>query len=166
MTRLRVKQNETGESQSGLAGGGWTVFWPFQAVLVADRLPALRWHLRAHPARLPHWAGIQEEASAVGNPQEKSQDDPITSCTVSTSVGRKKNTCISLTTPSPESKLHARVRTRIHTCRLPSRACPLLTQTNKAETDLAPGKCDGAWKLRQNKADGWPLKGLGLSEGQ
>lgn len=90
------------------------MFRPLRAAPVADRLPALRRRLQAHPARLPHWAGSREEASAVGSPREQSQDDPVTSRKVSASPGRKSDMRFSLTAPSPESTL-TRVRAHAYT---------------------------------------------------
>lgn len=90
------------------------MFRPLRAAPVADRLPALRRRLQAHPARLPHWAGNQEEASAVGSLREQSQDDPVTSRKVSASPGRKSDMRFSLTAPSPESTL-TRVRAHAYT---------------------------------------------------
>lgn len=90
------------------------MFRPLRAGPVADRLPALRRRLQAHPARLPHWAGNREEASAVGSPREQSQDDPVTSRKVSASPGRKSDMRFSLTAPSPESTL-TRVRAHAYT---------------------------------------------------
>lgn len=87
------------------------MFRPLRAAPVADRLPALRRRLQAHPARLPHWAGNREEASTVGSPREQSQDDPVTSRKVSASPGRKSDMRFSLTAPSPES---TRTRVRAH----------------------------------------------------
>lgn len=171
MTRLRVKQNETGESQSGGGGrgvdsvlavpGGAGGGSPARTSMAPPGPPCLS-------APLGRKTGGGERC---GESSGKVPGRPY-NVLYSVHLSGEEEEHVHLThdpfsrkqTPRTCAHTHTHMQTALHP--KGRRACPLLTQTNKAETDLAPGKRDGAWKLRQNNADGWPLEGLGLSEGQ